>query len=111
MSITTKLSKDVSGKDIEQKLYRSMIRSLLYLTVSRPSISFSVGACSRYQEILKESHLMSIKRIICYINGTFDYGLWYPYDYSFVIVGYFDIDWDGNVEDRKNTSSVCFFYW
>ena len=54
---------------------------------------------------------MSIKRIICYINGTFDYGLWYPYDYSFVIVGYFDIDWDGNVEDRKNTSSVCFFYW
>ena len=94
-----------------------MIRSLLYLTASRLSISFSVGACSRYQEIPKESHLMSIKRIICYINGTFDYGLWYPYDYSFVIVGYFDIDWDGNVdwvgnvEDRKNTSSVCFFYW
>ena len=86
-----------------------MIRSLLYLTASRLSISFSVGACSRYQEIPKESHLMSIKRIICYINGTFDYGLWYPYDYSFVIVGYFDIDWDGNVEDRKNTSSVCFF--
>ena len=35
---------------------------------------------------------MSIKRIICYINGTLDYGLWCPYDYSLVIAGYFDVD-------------------
>ena len=40
MSTTTKLSKDASKKDVEQKLYRSMIRSLLYLITSRPDISF-----------------------------------------------------------------------
>ena len=49
ISTTTKLNKDASGKDVEQNLYRSIIGSLLYLTTSRLDISFSVGACARYQ--------------------------------------------------------------
>ena len=56
MSSTTKLSKDASRKNVEQKLYRSMIGSLLYLTPSCPDISFSVGAYAKYQANLKESH-------------------------------------------------------
>ena len=84
-----------------------MIGSLLYLTMSRPDISFSVGTCVRYQANPKESRLMSVKRIIRYINWTLDYGLWYPYNYSFVIVA--DVDWARNIEDRKSTSSDCFF--
>ena len=63
---------------------------------------------ARYQANPKESHLTTVKRMIYYINGTFDYGLWYSYDSSLVIVGYFDADWVENVEDRKNTSSACF---
>ena len=70
MSTTTKLSKDVSGKDVGQKLYRSMIGSLLYLTKSHPDISFSVGTCAIYQANPKESHLTFVKRIICYISWT-----------------------------------------
>ncbi|KAL6312376.1 hypothetical protein AAG906_008048 [Vitis piasezkii] len=78
---TAKLSKDASRKDVEQKLYRSMIGSLVYLTASRPNISFSVRAYVRYQANPKESHLMFVKRIIHYINDTLDYGLWYPYEF------------------------------
>ena len=90
MSITTKLSKDTSEKNVKQKLYMSMVRSLLYLTMSHPHIYFSVEACARYQANPKKSHLTTIKRIIRYINGTLDYSLWYPYDSSFVIAGYFN---------------------
>ena len=54
---------------------------------------------------------MSVKGIICYINGTLDYGLWYPYGSSLVIDGYSDVDWAKHVKDRKNTSGACFFYW
>ena len=39
MSTILKLSKDASGKNVEQILYRGMIGSLLYLTASRPNIS------------------------------------------------------------------------
>ena len=63
-STTTKLSKDASGKNVEQKLYRSMIRSLLYLITSHLDISFSVEANVRYQTNPRESHLITVKRII-----------------------------------------------
>ena len=61
-----------------------MISNLLYLIMSHHNISFNVGTCVRYQANLKESHLMSVKRIMYYINGTLDYGLWYYYDSSLV---------------------------
>ena len=108
MSTTTKFCKDTSGKYVAQKLYRSIIRSLLYLIVSRPNISFSVDTYARYQENSKESHLTIVKRIICYISGTLSYGLWYPCGSSYVIVRYFNGDWVGNIKHRKNTSCVCF---
>ena len=85
-----------------------MIGSLLYLTESRLDIYFS---CARYQANLKESYLTFAKRIINYINETLDCGLWYPYDSSLVIVGYSDVDWVENVEDRKNIFGVFFFYY
>ena len=110
MSTTIKLSKDVFRKDVEQKFYRSMIGSLLYLTMSRLDISFTVEACAKYQANPKESHLTTVKRIICYLNETLDYSLWYPYGYSFVIVGYFDVDWVENVEDKKKHIWCLFFY-
>ena len=46
MSTTLELSKDSDGKSADSHVYRSMIGSLLYLTASRPDISFSVGACA-----------------------------------------------------------------
>ena len=77
MSTTLKLSKDGSGKSVEQTLYRGMIGSLFYLTTSRPDISFSVGVYAKYQADPKESHLSSVKRIIRYMNGTSNYAIWY----------------------------------
>ena len=49
MSTTTKLCKDASRKNVEKSFYRSMIGNLFYHTTSHPNISFSVGACARYQ--------------------------------------------------------------
>ena len=86
-----------------------MIGSLLYLTASRPDTSFSVGVCARYQADPKESHLSSVKRIIFYVNGTSNYGIWYSFDTNASLVGFSDVDWAGNCDDRKSTPSGCFF--
>jgi len=53
MSISTKLDKDANDKDVDLKLYRGMICSLLYLTTSRPYILFSVYLCVHFQLHLK----------------------------------------------------------
>ncbi|CAM8965248.1 unnamed protein product [Rhodiola kirilowii] len=104
-----KITKDEAGTSVDQTLYRSMIGSLLYLTASRPDIAHAVGVCARYQANPKESHLMNVKRIIRYVCGTSNFGLWYTKDTNSCLVGYCDADWAGNAEDRKSTSGGCFF--
>ncbi|XP_070023058.1 uncharacterized protein [Nicotiana sylvestris] len=49
IATATKLDIDEVGKSVEKKLYRGMIRSLLYLIASKPDIVFSVGLCARFQ--------------------------------------------------------------
>ena len=81
-----------------------MIGSLLYLTTSRPDISYIVKVCARYQVNPKESHMSALKRIIKYVKTTADFGVWYSKDTNDVLAGYSDIDWAGNADDRKSTS-------
>ena len=48
ISPNVKLTVDLLGKSVDSSLYKSIIGSLLYLTVSRPDISYSIGVCARY---------------------------------------------------------------
>ncbi|XP_040370262.1 uncharacterized protein LOC112183342 isoform X3 [Rosa chinensis] len=109
MSTSVKLTEDLTGKSVDQTLYRSMIGSLLYLTASRPDISYSVGVCARFQANPKESHLEAVKRIIRYVSGTATCGVYFTFDSNIEIAGYSDADWGGNLKDRKSTSGGCFF--
>ncbi|CAM8920218.1 unnamed protein product [Rhodiola kirilowii] len=104
-----KITKDEAGTKVDQTLYMSMIGSLLYLIASRPDIAYVVGVCARYQADPKESHLLQVKRIIKYVYGTSDFGIWYTKDTNPHMVGYCNADWAGNTEDRKSTSGGCFF--
>jgi hypothetical protein len=67
MSTTTALDADEDREPVDQKEYRSMIRSLLYLTAMRPDIQLSVCLCARFQVSLRTSHRQSVKRIFRYI--------------------------------------------
>ena len=109
MSPNVKLTMDLLGKSVDSSLYRSMIGSLLYLTASRPDISYSVGVCARYQANPKESHMTALKRIIKYVKTTAEFGVWYSKDTNDVLVGYSDADWAGNVDDRKSILGGCFY--
>ena len=109
MSSSTKLNVDSSRVEVSPTLYRSIIGSLLYLMASRSDIAFSVGVCARYQAALKESHLIVVKRIIRYVNGTPDYDLWYLKDSNTCLAGYSGAEWARSVYDRKSTSGGCFY--
>ena len=107
MAHNAKLDLDENGKKVDERLYRGMIGSLLYLTASRPDIMFSVCICARFQSCPKESHLGLVKRIIRYVKGSLDLGLWYPNNTQFDLVGYCDADFAGSLTDRKSTSGTC----
>ncbi|KAJ9535178.1 LOW QUALITY PROTEIN: hypothetical protein OSB04_un001742 [Centaurea solstitialis] len=103
------LGPDLAGKSVDQKIYRSMIGSLLYLTATRPDIMFSTCFCARFQANPKESHLAAVKRILRYLKGTPELGLWYPKDSSFELISFTDSDYGGCKLDRKITSGSCQF--
>ena len=86
-----------------------MIGSLLYLSASRPDIMFSICMCAIYQANPKESHLSVVKRIMRYLLGTINLGLWYPKNSSYNLVGYSDSDFARCKTDRKSTSGTCHF--
>jgi hypothetical protein len=69
------LDLDVGGKSVAQKVYRSMIGSLLYLCASRPNITLSVCMCARFQAAPKECHMRAVKRIMRYLVLTPNLGL------------------------------------
>jgi len=73
-----KLSKDDTTPEVNQRLYKSMIGSFLYITITIPDIMHAVGMVRRFQATPKQSHLVAVKRIFKYLKGTLSYGLWYP---------------------------------
>ncbi|GJU19139.1 putative ribonuclease H-like domain-containing protein [Tanacetum coccineum] len=109
METSKPLLKDAEAEDVDVHLYRSMIRSLMYLTASRPDIMFVVCACARFQVTPKVSHLHAVKRIFRYLKGQPKLGLWYPKDSPFDLEAYTDSDYAGASLDRKSTTGGCQF--
>jgi hypothetical protein len=70
MQTSCKLRKDDDSKSTDQRKYRSMIGSLLYVTTSRPDVMQAVGQVARFQAAPKESHVLAVKRIFRYLKGT-----------------------------------------
>jgi hypothetical protein len=103
------LDLDTGGKSVDQKIYRWMIGSLLYLCASRPDIMLSVCMCARFQANPKEVHLRAVKRILRYLVHTPKFGLWYPKGSTFDLIGYSDAGWAGCKINRKSTSETCQF--
>ncbi|GJT53646.1 retrovirus-related pol polyprotein from transposon TNT 1-94 [Tanacetum coccineum] len=101
------LGPDESGVFVNETLFRGTIRSLMYLTASRPDIQFSTCLCARYQANPKKSHLVAVKRIFRYLKGTPNLGLWYPKGSGFDLKASSDSDYVGCNLDRKSTSGGC----
>lgn len=94
---------------VNDKNYRGIIGSLLYSTVSRLHIVFSVGLYAWFQSCPNDSHLKTAKRIMRYLKGTMNLVLWYLARDSFDLVGFIDADYTGFLMERKSTSGMAYF--
>ncbi|KAJ1256541.1 hypothetical protein BS78_K008300 [Paspalum vaginatum] len=77
MSTQTALDADEEGEVVDQREYRGMIGSLLYLTATRPDIQFAVCLCARFQASPRLSHRQAVKRIFKYLKYIPELGLWF----------------------------------
>ena len=90
-------------------LYRLLVGSLNYLTITRPDISFAVQQVSQFMHTPRHLHLAAVRRIIRYLKGTSHRGLFFPTGTSLNLVGYSDADWAGCPDTRRSVTGWCMF--
>ncbi|XP_060200635.1 secreted RxLR effector protein 161-like [Lycium barbarum] len=90
-----KISKFEGGDRANPTVYRSIIGSLLYLIATRPDLMFAASLLSRFKQAPSLVHLSIAKRMLRYINGTADYGIWFKKEEQRQLLGYSDSDWAG----------------
>ncbi|XP_074297812.1 secreted RxLR effector protein 161-like [Silene latifolia] len=108
MNINEKLQRNDGTLSADEKLYRSLVGGLNYLTHTRPDIAYCVSVVSRYLHSPTKQHLGAVKRVLKYLAGTVEYGIWYTKSENFKLMGYTDNDWVGSIDDRKSTSGCVF---
>ena len=95
---------------VNSTTYHNLIGSLRYLTHTRPDILFAVGILSRHMENPTQEHYIGVKRVLRYLKGTENYGLFYKKgDFRGELIGYSDNDFAGDSNDRKSASGHIFF--
>ncbi|PKU70617.1 Retrovirus-related Pol polyprotein from transposon TNT 1-94 [Dendrobium catenatum] len=89
-------------------LYRQLVGSLQYLTLTRPDITYAVNKACQFMHQPTDANFDALKRILRYIKGTLNIGL--PLSrHSFDLSSFVDSDWTGDQKDRKSTTGYCTF--
>jgi hypothetical protein len=101
------LCRDDGVEIVDETTYKSIVGSLMFLTHTRPDISYSVFLISRYMTEPSEIHMKATKRILRYVKGTLNFGIHYYTSKRFNLVGFSDFDWGGSLDDQKSTSGNC----
>jgi hypothetical protein len=106
-----KLSRDSTTAEVDATQYRCLVGSLRYLTHTRSDLAFSVSYVSWFMQRPTTEHQQVVKRIIRYVAGTLDHGLYYPRcPREAHLVGYSDSDHAGDIDTSKSTSGILFFF-
>ena len=108
MNTTERLQLDDGTGDVDAHRYRSLVGGLLYLMHTRPDISFPVSIVSRFMQNVSKHHYGATKRILKYVAGTLQFGIWYTNTSGFKLQGYTDSDWASSLDDRRSTSGSVF---
>lgn len=89
-------------------MYQKILGSLIYLTLTRPDISFIVGVLSRFMQNPRKPHLEVVHRVLKYIKSTLNNGILFKADKYFMLRSYCDADYAGDFDTRRSTTWYIF---
>ena len=107
-SSTSKLSKYDGDLLNDPTVYRHIVGSLQYCTLTRPKIAFSVNQFCQHLHAPTSTHLSAAKCVLRYLKGTPDHGLLYSKG-SLQLNAFCDSDWAGSLDDQRSTSGFSVF--
>lgn len=95
---------------MDKTYYMQIVGCLMYLTSTRPDMMFAVSVLSRYMEKPTQLHLQLAKRVLRYLRGTTEFGIFYKKGGSDKLKAYTDSDYAGDLDDSKSTTGNVFLF-
>ncbi len=105
-----KLSADEGDLVEDTTMYIHIVGSLIYMTITRPDLSYAIGVVSQFMQTPRKRHLDVVRHILKYIKHTLKCGIFYEAKSQLQVHGYTDTYWAGNVLDRRSTSGFMFSF-
>ena len=109
LEVNVKYRHDEGDLISDPSLYRQLVGSLNYLTITRPDISFAVQQVSQFMQAPRHLHLAAVRRIVRYLKGTSSRGLFFPANSPIRLIAYSDADWAGCSDTRRSVTGWCMF--
>jgi len=106
--VNEKLIKDDGGNKMDVTFYKSLVENLLYLTATRSDILFATSLLCRFMNSPSHFHLEVAKKVFRYIQDTMEYVIRFDGVSQLKLIGFYDSDWDGCVDDMRSTSDYFF---
>ncbi|KAE8661273.1 serine/threonine-protein kinase PBS1-like [Hibiscus syriacus] len=107
---TTTVIKANDGSGVKNATeFRQILGSLQYVLLTRPDIAYSVNRLQQYMHGPKASQWAMAKRILRYLKGTVNHGLFLKKGNATTITAFSDADWGGNRDDRTSTSGYVVY--
>ncbi|CAN0839525.1 Retrovirus-related Pol polyprotein from transposon TNT 1-94 [Linum grandiflorum] len=107
MELNLRLSRDHGDPLPDPRQYRQLVGSLIYLTSTRPDISYAVQVVSQFMSAPRSAHLTAVHRILRYLCGTPRIGIFLPASGTSDITAYANADHAGCLDTRRSTSGWC----
>ncbi|XP_039036162.1 secreted RxLR effector protein 161-like [Hibiscus syriacus] len=109
MVLTLKLEGNDGQLFGDAHLYHNIAGGLQYACLTRPDIAYAVNKVSQYMNSPCDTHWRAVKRILRYLSGTLEHGLFFTQAGNFSLVCYIDTDWATSEEDRRSTTGYCVY--
>lgn len=93
----------------DASMYRRIVGRLMYLTITRPDITFAVNKLCQYMAAPRTSHLKAVYKVLQYIKGTVGQGLFYSATADLRLRGFADADWASCQDSRRSTTGFTMF--
>ncbi|KAK8921057.1 hypothetical protein KSP39_PZI020242 [Platanthera zijinensis] len=104
-----KIDADASGEKVDTSKYQRLVGRLIYLSHTRPDITYAVGVLSRHMHSPSVRHQQAVFRVLRYLKKAPGRGVLFKNGKSLEVEVFTDADWAGNQDDRKSTTGYCTF--